>query len=157
MASTPPFFSDVLVPVDFSEGSRLALAYAAELSPPSGRVHVLHAWEIPVYLRPDITAWSGDLEKTLEEQAESHARSAMRALLADSGFAGDPRVSSEIRHGVPYLCILDAAAQRQSNLIIVSTHGRTGLSHLLLGSVAEKIVQLAKCPVLTVRPRPAAP
>jgi nucleotide-binding universal stress UspA family protein len=70
-----------------------------------------------------------------------------------AGLVGDMVVV----HGVPFQAILETASSQQVDLIVMGTHGRTGLRYVLLGSVAEKVVHLAPCPVLVVRPRPGVP
>jgi universal stress protein A len=145
-------FKKILVPVDFSPSSKLALEYALSLAERfDGSVHVLHAWEVPAYLRPDLTVWSGEVSATLADHAHAEAERGMLQFLADAKVVGRRNVTSQIASGAPYVTILSLAEEGKFDLIAMGTHGRTGLSHLVLGSVAEKIVRHSKCPVLTVR------
>ncbi len=145
-------FNKILVPVDFSPSSKLALEYALTLAERfGGSVHVLHAWEVPAYLRPDLTVWSGEVSATLADHAHAEAERALLQFLADMKLVGRKNVTSQIISGSPYATILAIAEEGKYDMIAMGTHGRTGLSHLVLGSVAEKIVRHSKCPVLTVR------
>jgi nucleotide-binding universal stress UspA family protein len=147
-----PSFSRILVPVDFSPSSKLALEYALSLADRSGgKVDVLHAWEVPAYLRPDLTVWAGEVSATLAEHTRSEAERSMKEFLQRSGASGKANVTSRVLMGPAYNVIVSAADEGGFNLIAMGTHGRTGISHLVLGSVAEKVVRHAKCPVLTVR------
>jgi nucleotide-binding universal stress UspA family protein len=147
-----PPFRRILVPVDFSASSKLALEHALELSQKLGStVRVVHAWEVPAYLRPDLTVWAGEVSTSLADQVRLGAETAMREFSRDNGLDGNESVTCELLPGAPYNTILTVAEDGKFDLIVMGTHGRTGLSHALLGSVAEKIVRHASCPVLTVR------
>lgn len=140
----------ILVPVDFSPSSRRALEYALALAERfQGKVEVLHCWEVPAYLRPDLTVWSGEVSVTLADHARREAEKGMQEFLADLKATGS--VTSRVVAGAPYATILAACDETACDLVVMGTHGRTGLSHLVLGSVAEKVVRHAKCPVMTVR------
>lgn len=144
--------SKVLVPVDFSDCSRAALDYALFLVEKFGAsLYVLHAWHLPGHLRPDLTVWAGDVSGSLADHAQTEARAEMEKFLNETGLKTRQGVTYEVTSGVPATVITEAAAVRKCDLIVMGTHGRTGLSHLLLGSVAENVVRHAKCPVLTVR------
>jgi len=147
-----PTFRRILAPIDFSSASAAAASYAAELAKGFGaKVHVLHAWEAPVYLRPDLTVWSGEVSATLGDEIRHSAERAMLEFFEKMKFEGDPSFTHEVRQGTPYKTILAVAEAGSFDLLVMGTHGRTGLSHALLGSVAEKVVRHATCPVLTVR------
>jgi nucleotide-binding universal stress UspA family protein len=140
-----------LVPIDFSEHSLHALDYAIELAGKLyARLTLLHVIQsLPVGgADMGVTlpyAYIENLEAELRRSLESYReRITARGLLSDS----------VIVHGVPFQEIIEIAKARQVDLIIMGTHGRTGLLHVLLGSVAEKVVRLAPCPVLVTR-RPA--
>lgn len=152
-----PMLRSILVPVDFSASSKLALEYALELARAlGGAIHVIHAWEVPAYLRPDLTVWAGEVSATLADQVRLGAEAAMREFSKDNALDGNETVTCELLPGAPYQTILTVAEDGEFDLIVMGTHGRTGLSHALLGSVAEKVVRHASCPVLTVRaPRDA--
>jgi len=82
---------------------------------------------------------------------EAGARQTMEACLQRVQQAGLPG-QSRLVQGVPWQAIVDTAKDMQADLIVMSTHGRTGFQHLVLGSVAERVVRLAPCPVLVMRP-----
>jgi len=146
-----PKFSNILVPVDFSPVSKRVIAHAVSIAKRfDAAVHVVHAFELPPPLRPDLTVWSGDFRATLEKQGHDEGVRTLRTLLDDRDFAGVP-ITTEVKPGHPYDVILASAEARKSDLIVMGTHGRTGLSHLVMGSVAEKVVQHAPCPILTIR------
>src|SRR5262245_49851678 len=147
-----PKFRKMLVPVDFSPSSTAAIRYAVDLARAfDGTVHVLHAWEVPAYLRPDLTIWSGEISATLADQVRLGAENAMREFSKTNGLEGNPAVTYEVVQGAPYNAILTVAKDGDFDLVVMGTHGRTGISHVLLGSVAEKVVRHARCPVLTIR------
>jgi len=142
----------ILVPVDFSEASRAALAYAAELAARFGaKLELLHVWDVPPYIPPEaMVGIPGSDARSLGQLARDHAREEMARLIADSG-GTLPIAETLLESGDPARVIVDLAERRGSDLIVIGTHGRTGFSHLLLGSVAEKVVRRATRPVLTVR------
>jgi nucleotide-binding universal stress UspA family protein len=145
-------FSSFLVPVDFSDCSRRAFESAVELAKRcSARLIVLHAVQIPEIL-PEvapITAGNPDQEKVKARATEAAHRS-MDLLLESAGVEG--HVETIFTHRPAVESILNTAEERGVGLIVMGTHGRTGLSRLVLGSVAEQVVRRAPCPVLTVGP-----
>lgn len=144
----------ILVPVDFSACSRTAVEHALFFAERFGaRVHLLHAWDIPGYLRPDLTVWTGDVTASLADHARKEAEQGMQKFMTECDLSGRANVTSEVISGTPHATIVEAADQLPFDLIVMGTHGRTGLSHLFLGSVAEGVVRHAKCPVMTI-PRP---
>ncbi len=142
----------ILVPVDFSPSSRVALDAALTLARRfEASIQVLHCWDVPQYLRPDITVWSGEVSVTLADHAKLEAEKSMTAFLSDAPNQPGLSLTSKVVLGTPYSTILAAIEEGRFDMVVMGTHGRTGLSHLILGSVAEKIVRHATCPVLTVR------
>lgn len=142
-SSTP---KRVLVAVDFSDCSLDALEYGALIAQRSNAsLKLLHVLE-PVSYGLDFT-----LPRTA--QRESSKRAVMKRLsdlvsaLASAGLASDSLISG----GLPADSILDAARAQSADMIIIGTHGRRGLSHVLFGSVAESVIRRSACPVLTVR------
>jgi nucleotide-binding universal stress UspA family protein len=142
----------ILCPVDFSPSAEKALRYAEELGKHFGaEIILVHAFEDPAYIMP-MTGYLGpepglmnQLRARLDEEMER-----WKSAVAQAGFA----VRTELLEGAPHQVIVDAAAEFGADLIVMSTHGRTGLSHALMGSVAERVIRLAHCPVLTVRSAP---
>lgn len=144
MAKTP--FRRILVPHDFSAPADFALRQAAALARAAGgRLRVLHVMEpmyvpinVPSQAMPDPYALVPTQKAALERQ--------VRKVLG----AGAPPCTVDVEVGQPTAFILEAA--RRADSIVMATHGRTGLRHLLLGSVAERVVRASPIPVLTVRP-----
>ncbi len=143
----------ILVPVDFSRYSLKALDYAAELAKP------LHAELVAVfvvepiyYAMPDLIGTGmGGVGGVLEEQ-RAGARRELDKLAQREARRGR-KLRTLLRSGTAHQGIVDAAKAVKANLIVMATHGRTGLTHALMGSVAERVVRTAACPVLTVGPR----
>jgi nucleotide-binding universal stress UspA family protein len=151
----PRLFRTVLVPHDFSAHATLALRVAADLAAADkGRLVVLHAmppaYPVPALAPAAPAAWVPSAIPSPEFVA--HERDRLRALVAGA-VGGRRKVRAECRVVVadPFQAILEAA--RGATSIVMSTLGRTGLAHLLMGSVAEKVVRHAPVPVLTIRPR----
>jgi nucleotide-binding universal stress UspA family protein len=141
----------ILVPVDFSAHSERAVRYATTLANRFGaRVSLLHvvedpfvtgAWQAEAFV-PNIPELLNELIKA----ARAHLGD-MKKNLAAHGFV----VDTDVITGQPARAIVDHASTGGFDLIVMGTHGRTGLSHALMGSVAERVVQKAPCAVLTVR------
>ena len=139
-------FERIVVPVDFSEHSlkafRKALAFARQFSAELILVHIVEQiiypgdWMYPPIAMSDIAA----------EKREEIARK-LKALAAGSGV----KTREIVRLGRAWQEIVEIAKERKADLVIVATHGYTGLRHVLMGSVAEKVVRHAPCPVFTVR------
>lgn len=145
----------ILCPIDFSEPSRAALEHAADLaSIGGGEVVVFHVVEPVVY--PVEYGMAPVPSIDLESTATSNARDRIDELSADV-FAGRAKYQSRVVLGRADQAICDEAEDNQIDLIVLATHGLTGLKHLLLGSVAERVVRLAPCPVLTVKGLSGAP
>jgi universal stress protein A len=147
-------FAQILVPVDYSETSDAALRMAAELAGAfKGRMLVLHLLRFDVYGMAEFPvvvpgqATVGD-ELKLGEETE-RLREHVREVLAAE--RTPPAYEVEVEWGSPYHQIIEVAIERRVDLIVMGTHGWTGIKHAVLGSVAEKTVRLSPCPVLTVR------
>lgn len=138
----------ILVPTDFSECSDAALRYGRALANAFGAtLHVMHVVQDP-YTQPwaaeAFPAPLGDLLDQWQEQARTRIMNSIPTSEHDHVV-----VTSII--GTPFNEIVGYAAQQRMDLIVIGTHGRGPLGHMLLGSVAEKVVRKAPCPVLTVR------
>lgn len=138
----------ILVPVDFSENTPAVLEWAAHLAEEHGStITLLHAYHLPVefqqlegaYLPPDF--W---------QSVRSEAESTLRRFAAELQGKG-VRAETAVCEGYAATVIVEEASIRHADLIVIGTHGRSGLKHLLLGSIAERVVQKAPCPVLTVK------
>lgn len=141
---------DVLVPFDFSKHSKTALAAAAETASSYGaRLHLLHVIEpimephpyVPVHYRPE----SFDLPQ-LKARVEEDLGPIIAEVVGDT-----VPCETHVLEGHPAWCIVDQAEKLGADLIAMATHGRTGLAHFFLGSVTEKVVRGAHCPVLTIK------
>jgi nucleotide-binding universal stress UspA family protein len=149
-------FTRILVPTDFSDASDAALDYARALA---GRfastLHLVHVLDAPFVTGPISTEVFMSQAPAVQEELfeEARARLARRAAAAERAHL---RVTTEIVSGTTARAIVDIAADRAMDLIVMGTHGRSGMAHLLMGSVAERVVRTAPCPVLTVRCAPAA-
>jgi nucleotide-binding universal stress UspA family protein len=138
----------ILVPTDFSAYADQALNYAIALAQAlQARLTLLHVFHLSPLSVGDMLP--AVLAATLQEM-ETKAQQRMQATLARIHHAG-LQVDSAIIEGMPLQTILDTAQAREVDLIVMGTHGRTGLTHVLMGSVAEKVVRLAPCPVLVTR------
>jgi nucleotide-binding universal stress UspA family protein len=140
----------ILVPIDFSEFSNAALQYGCELAERFGaELHLLHVLQDMVAMVPEPgLAFPPPGNYWAELQASSDK--ALNQLL-DLSWEEGKQVVRKTSQGVPFLEIVRYAKKNEIDLIVIGTHGRTGLAHVLLGSVAEKVVRKAPCPVLTVR------
>jgi len=142
-------YKRILCPVDFSPFSNAAVDEAASLALSMGsELCLLHAYQNPAYVLPMsgyvgptadmITQMRRQLAEELETQAAPYRKQGIK-------------VETLVIEGVPYKSIVDHATEWHADLVVMGTHGRTGLSHALTGSVAERVVRMAHCPVLVTR------
>jgi nucleotide-binding universal stress UspA family protein len=142
----------ILAPTDFSSHATCAVRYACALAERFGAtLHLLHVLSDVVPAGPDPMV-AAVLPPEYYRESEQAARKALAAIL-DPSWGRPAAVESSVRWGVPVDAVIEHAETHAVDLIVVATHGRTGLSHVLLGSVAERIVREAPCPVLTIRDR----
>jgi len=141
----------ILVPVDFSQDSLNALAYARDFAKNFGaELVVLYVIEPIYYATPaDLYATSPNLAMLIDEQRRSGTQQLERIHADLAKHRQAARML--LKTGSPAQVIADSAKRTKADLIIMATHGRTGLAHVLLGSVAERVLRSAPCPVLTVR------
>jgi nucleotide-binding universal stress UspA family protein len=139
----------ILFPTDYSNGARAAMDHAISLAKD------YHAKLILLYVIQDISIaeWYIPSSISAGELIEDMQKSAWQEM--DKWFA---EVSKQVKdvekmvvRGVPFVEIIQTAKERNADLIVIGTHGRTGIDHMLFGSTAEKVVRKAACPVLTVR------
>ena len=141
----------ILVATDFSEASDAALVYGRELAGRFGAtLHVLHVAE-SIYVTTFGAETYAAMAPNLQREIEDAARARLGDLLIDSDGSGPPTKPTVLTSSSPAFAIIDYAGEHAIDLIVMGTHGRGALAHLLMGSVAEKVVRLAPCPVLTVR------
>ena len=143
----------LLVPTDFSPDAERALDYAIALARTlHAQVTLLHVISAVYWATGEVP---GALSATVLEELEAIAQQSLEQALQrvrDAGLEGEALVV----HGSPFECIVAAARDQGIDLIVMGSHGRTGLRHVLLGSVAERVVRLAPCPVLVTRATPPA-
>jgi len=140
----------ILLPTDFSAISTAATKYACELATKfEAELHLLHTLEIHPVATPDFGM--GLVLPRYAEESKVAAEKALSSLL-DANWCKGRTVVPVIVEGSPVKEIVGYARTQNIDLIVISTHGRTGLAHVLMGSVAENVVRTAPCPVLTVRP-----
>ena len=145
----------VLCPVDCSDSSKIALDYGLFIAKHFGaKAHVLHAWHVSMHVRPDLTVWvEAQGQQPIHDVIEAEARAQTESFLATLDPATRAALEVHLVQAEPAKAITETAAREKFDLIVMGTHGRSGLAHLVLGSVAERVVRHAPCPVLTV-PRP---
>ena len=139
----------ILVPIDFSEASDTAVKYGRALAEAFGAsIDLLHVMEDPFIYAPISEGYlpppefSGEMERSSRERLEQALPASDRERL---------RARYVLKKGSPFVEIVRYAKAEGIDLIVMGTHGRGGLVHVLLGSVTEKVVRKAPCPVLTVR------
>jgi len=141
-------FAHVLVPSDFSASADHAFELAARLVQPQGAITLLHVIEVPVAYSGEIT--DADFARDLDSRAAAALDQAATKLRTMTPV----RVTTRSRIGYPGMQTLAALdADRTIDLVVMGSHGRTGIKRALLGSVAEKVVRHARCPVLVARKR----
>jgi universal stress protein A len=140
----------ILLPTDFSNYSAAATQYACELATKfDAELHLLHTLELHLTSTPEFGMGLA-LPKYLAESRAAAEKSLAGVL--DPKWAAGRTVIQSVVEGSPKVEIIAYARKQNIDLIVLATHGRTGLPHVLMGSVAETVVRTAPCPVLTVRP-----
>jgi len=136
----------ILVPIDFSENSESALEVARSLAQAFGAaLHLVHVYPATAYVAPPLVPGP-----VLVGQFRDQSQKAFDDYLARVRREAGPGVQGTLLEGVPHAEILQLARESGCDLIVMGTHGRTGLEHLLMGSVAERVLRTASVPVLTV-------
>jgi len=138
----------ILCPTDFSECSAAALGAAIELGKRLGaRLQLVHVFQLPQYVGWEegmaMVAASASFLDELRKQAEQQLQKQLESV-KQAGVAAE----AVLVDGVPFQQVIERS--EKADLVVMGTHGRTGLPRLMLGSVAERVVRLSKCPVLTV-------
>lgn len=138
-------FQNILVPTDFEPASSRAAQLAASLARAfDGQITLLHVWEVPDLPNLDFMLDSGPIARAEDEavQGLGNALKLLKKLV--------PNAASKLKRGPPCQGIVDAIRELEPDLVVMGTHGRRGVSHALLGSVAEQVVRRSHVPVLTV-------
>ncbi|MBC8353182.1 MAG: universal stress protein [Planctomycetes bacterium] len=141
--STELLSGTVIVPVDFSDESFAAVDVAIDISGDDSRVTVVH-------VLPSFEHYEHDLlfQEIDHAKRRNHAEEALRRRFDSSEYG---LLKVKVSFGDPGQRIADAAEVRHAGMIVMPSHGRTGLQRVLLGSVAERVIRLAHCPVLVLR------
>ena len=134
----------ILVPFDFSEHSHLAVDKAIELATINSQIHILQVLPTFIPLAPE----GFPLEAIDDQVRVENTAKALDKEFADPRYAG---ILKEVLVGDPGTTCVERAEEIGAELIVVASHGRSGISRFLLGSVAERILRLAKCPVLVIK------
>ena len=138
----------ILCPTDFSESSAVGLDAALKLAKVLGsRLELVHVVQPPIYVGWEDSPAGLAASAQVLEQSRAHARQQLEAAAKKYGAQG-VSVGTQLLEGSPHHEISELS--KQFDLVVMSTHGRTGLPHLFLGSVAERVVRTASCPVMTV-------
>lgn len=139
----------ILVPTDLSAYSLSALQYAVEIAKLfQAKITVLHVYE---HKKPSTKETGEAQKKELREKEDQSIREQLSRLLVNYNVV-EQSLRVLVKHGSPVRGIVYTARDIPADLIVMSTHGRTGLRHVMMGSVAEKVVRYSICPVLTIKP-----
>lgn len=142
----------ILVPVDFSPSSKRALRYALDFAPRlSATIEGIYVWEPPRAFGADVMLWSEKPGVSLIDHARSTARARFDELFDELGLSGERVPPVHIASGHPGDVIAHYAKEHGFDMIVMGTRGVGAFEKLLLGSVAQRVVRAAPCPVLTVR------
>ncbi len=143
-------FKKILSPVDLSEFTTDEIAYAADISKQYGaELHVLHVIPNLTYFTPYESFLTPEnlvaIEKNIQDEVDRDFGKILKNVDID--------VKKAVRTGVAFVEIIDYAKAEGIDLIVMGTHGRSGIEHILIGNVAEKVVRKSPCPVMTIRPK----
>lgn len=142
----------ILVPVDFSNTARAALDVAVDLAETyDANIDLLHVIPPPSYVPLERTIFGEGKEKTIDEAMRSSAEKQLDQVVATLPDSIRERVTVHMEMGLPSKTIVRYAEAEKTDLVVMGTRGRTGLDELIIGSVAERVLRRAPCPVLTVR------
>ncbi len=138
-------FKRILCPIDFDANSMAALDFAADLAQQNqATLYIMHTVRAPsapseVPVEPAVPQWERDAMARLDSVARQH-------------IDGKAKFNLIVKTGDPFAAIMETERELNPDLLVMATHGRTGVSHLFLGSVAERVVRESSRPVLTLRP-----
>lgn len=148
------FFNRILVPVDYSEHSQRALELALKLGA-RDPVDVVHVWDRPQYTGDAVVTGPDGSRRALAEMIRENAEADMTQFLARVHQPAGAALERRLITGDPVSALLEILEQRKHDLVVICTHGRTGMQRILLGSVTERLIRLSPVPVLTVPRAPA--
>jgi universal stress protein A len=142
---------NILLPTDFSNLSLSAARYAIDLAKQYGaKIHFLNVLEKtpPILAIRSLDLSEEKIIKTIDEDARNSINKALEKINIDKSI----EILPVIRKGIDFQVIIEYCESNNIDLIVIATHGRTGILHTLLGSVAEKVIRYATCPVLVITP-----
>ena len=143
-------FKKILCPVDFSQFTQDVINYAVDLAKKYGaELHVLHVVPNMTYFTPYESFLTPENLVVIEKNIQDEVEKKFTRLLKHD----DVPTKRAIRTGAPFVEIIDYAKTESIDLIVMGTHGHSGLEHILIGNVAEKVVRKSPCPVMTIRPK----
>jgi nucleotide-binding universal stress UspA family protein len=141
---------NILVPIDFSIHSKNALRYAISMAEQYGAtLHLIYVIEPTIY--PADLGFGQVVMPGMESELRVKSEEEMKMLI-ETEIGHKASADAVVRMGKPHQEILQEAQERNIDLIILATHGHTGVEQMLFGSTAMRVVRLAKCPVMTIRP-----
>jgi nucleotide-binding universal stress UspA family protein len=142
----------IMIPIDYSENSKVALNYGAEFASAFGAsLDIVHVWDRPTYLTDAVMVQRpGEAHKPIGELIRENAEHDMLEFLGQITLPPGLVSTTRLLAGEPASALIAELKKGGHDLVILSTHGRTGFAHLLLGSIAEKLVRMSPVPVLTV-------
>ena len=141
----------ILVPIDFSIHSKNALKYAIPMAKQfDASLHLVYVVEPTIY--PADLGFGQVVLPGVEDELREKGADELRGLI-EREIGRKVKASSAVRTGNPHQEILSEAEEKMVDLIVVATHGHSGVEHMLFGSTADRVVRRARCPVLTIRPQ----
>jgi universal stress protein A len=147
-------FARILVPVDYSPSSRQSAEYALALAAKVGAaVDVVHVWDRPTYISDAVMVRrQGEEQRSLADLIRENAESDMKEFISGLTIPPGVTLTQRLCSGEPVSTLIAELKKGGHELVVLGTHGRTGLAHVLLGSVAERLIRHSPVPVLTVPP-----
>lgn len=143
-------FKNVLCPVDFSEFAGDIVTYAYDIAKKYGaQLHMLHVIPNLTYFTPYESFLTPENLVAIEKSIQGEVDKDFKKLLKNV----DIDVKKVVKTGVAFVEIIDYVKTESIDLIVMGTHGRSAIEHILIGSVAEKVVRKSPCPVMTIRPK----
>ena len=147
-----PFATHILVPTDFSQASALATKAASLLAQQLGcKITLAHVYDPDGLRSPSQIGYAADGSDDIDGDVRRETRAALDRVRAELLDGGEDVQIELLEAESPARAICDRVSEIDADLIVIATHGRTGLKHLLIGSVAEQVVRQAQVPVLTLR------
>jgi nucleotide-binding universal stress UspA family protein len=144
-----PQISRIVVPIDFSEYSKKAFSYAVDFSR-TFQAELILVYVVEPVIYPADFSFGQVALPSMERELHDRGRTQLESLI-EHGVPEDVHARCLLRSGKPFVEIIQVAKEEDAQLIIIATHGHSGIEHALFGSTAEKVVRKAPCPVLSIR------